>query len=181
MTRPANEFVTLARILRPRGNKGEVAAELFTDFPEKLLPRREVFLWDGRSAPRKIAVRACWLHQDRAVFHFEGCDTIAAAEKLRGLDVQVPLADRATLTAGRYYVTDLIGCEVFDSAESQIGIVSDVQFTGENVSGTPLLVVGTPNGELLIPLAEDICTRIDTAARRIDVTLPKGLLGLNHE
>jgi ribosomal 30S subunit maturation factor RimM len=66
------------------------------------------------------------------------------------------------------------------AAPAFVGKVSDVQRTGEGVAGTPLLVVDTKNGELLIPLAEDICTRIDPAARRIDVTLPEGLRDLNR-
>ena len=60
-----------------------------------------------------------------------------------------------------------------------IGLVRDVQIAGENVAGTPLLVVDSPNGELLIPLAQDICVRVDTAARMIEVVLPEGLRDLN--
>jgi 16S rRNA processing protein RimM len=197
MAAPADAYVTLARILRPRGNKGEVAAEILTDFPGRLVKRREVFLWDGRNAPRKTVVRVCWLHGDRAVFHFEGCDSITAAEKLRGLEVQAPLAERAALPAGQYFVTDLIGCSVFEifpasalvsspprstaAAPVFLGTVRDVQSTGEGVAGTPFLEVETQRGELLIPLAEEICSRIDTAARRIEVSLPKGLSDLNRE
>jgi ribosomal 30S subunit maturation factor RimM len=64
-----------------------------------------------------------------------------------------------------------------------LGTVRDVQFpgAGESVRGTPLLEVETEQGELLIPLAEDICKRIDAAARRIEVTLPEGLRDLNSE
>ncbi len=198
------EYVTLARILRPRGTRGEVAAEILTDFPERLTALRDVFLSDGKNAPRPARVVRAWLSHSRggqAVFQFEGCDSIAAAEKLRGLDVQVPLAERVALPAGRYYVTDLIGCEVRELGASAVlghvadagkaslggtgkvplGIVRDVQLTGEAVSGTPLLVVETPRGELLIPLAEDICRRIDVAARLIEVTLPEGLRELNRE
>jgi len=65
------------------------------------------------------------------------------------------------------------------TAPTLLGDVTDVQFTGEGVSGTPLLAVNTRAGELLIPLAEDICTRIDPATRRIDVLLPEGLRELN--
>jgi len=59
--------------------------------------------------------------------------------------------------------------------------VGDVQFPGEGegLRGTPLLEVETPQGELLIPLALDICKRIDLTARRIDVWLPEGLRDLN--
>lgn len=196
MAHSPETFVTLARILRARGIKGEVAAEIFTDFPGRLTQLREVFLSDGRGAPRKTVVRACWLHGDRAVFHFAGCDSMSGAEKLCGMEVQVPLAERIALPAGRYFVTDLIGCSVFEipaaadavsssrsslaTAPVFLGTVRDVQFTGEGVVGTPLLAVETHNGELLIPLAETICTRIDITARRIEVSLPEGLRDLNR-
>jgi len=68
-----------------------------------------------------------------------------------------------------------------------LGVVRDVRFVGKAVPGTPLLVVepvqNRPPGrqdDLLIPLAEQICTRIDTSARVIEVNLPDGLLGLNE-
>lgn len=187
-------YVTLARILRPRGTRGEVAAEILTDFPERLTRLREVFLWDGKSAPRPVHVVRAWLSHSRggqAIFHFEGCDSIEAAEKLRGLDVQVPLSQRVVLPKDQYFVTDLIGCEVrevgdaapfgrVDAGKASLGIVRDVQFSGEAV-GTPLLVVETARGELLIPLAEEICLRIDIAARLIEVALPEGLRELNRE
>ena len=174
-------YVTLARILRPRGLKGEVAAEILTDFPDRLTKLREVWLADGVRPPRRIALRSCWLSQARGgqvIFHFEGVDSITAAEPLRGLEVQVPLADRVPLPLGHYYVSDLIGCEVFERGAS-IGTVRDVQFTGEDVSGTPVLVIATPQGDLLIPLADEICTHIDITARRIDAVLPEGLRDLN--
>lgn len=188
--------------MRPRGNKGEVAAELLTDFPERLAKIKEVFLGDSaeKTEPRRIGVQAFWIsqnHRGQGVFHFEGCSSISDAEKFRGLNVLVPFEQRVTLPAGHYFFSDLIGCSVFEqpphssafasspcslaSAPSLLGVVSDVQSTGENVSGTPLLVVETQHGELLVPLAEDICTRIDTAARRIEVILPDGLRHLNEE
>jgi hypothetical protein len=46
--------------------------------------------------------------------------------------------------------------------------------------GTPVLEIETPDGELLVPLAQEICTKIDTAARRIEVILPEGLRDLNR-
>lgn len=200
MSPEPQHWVMLARILRPRGNKGEVAVELLTDFPDRLKQVREVFLQDGagKSEPRPAAVKAFWIdqnHRGQAVYHFEGCVSISEAEKFRGMDVLIPFERRVTLPAGKYFVSDLVGCSVFESspeppvvssspcclasAPALIGTVNDVQMTGEDVSGTPLLVVGTRNGELLIPLAEDICTRIDPAARRIDVILPEGLRDLN--
>ncbi|HYL67523.1 MAG TPA: ribosome maturation factor RimM [Candidatus Limnocylindria bacterium] len=183
MTRQRNpqaERVTVARILRPHGRRGEVAAEILTDFPERLTRLEAAALWDGSAEPRRVAIRSCWISQSRggqAIFHFEGSDSISSAEKLVGLEVQIPLSERKTLPSGNYYVSDLTGCEVCEKDGTALGRVREVQFTG----GTPLLVVDSPSGEVLIPLAQEICVRVDTAARRIEVVLPEGLRELNHE
>ena len=192
----------VARILRARGNKGEVAGEILTDFPERLTRLKEIFVGsaEGKNEPRRMALKSCWLsqnHRGQAVFHFGGVESISDAEKFRGLEVLLPFEQRVTLPAGQYFVSDLIGCSVFENpsatrvvssspcslaeAPSLLGTVRDVQFPGEEISGTPLLEVETSGGEILIPLAVDICTKIDTAARRIEVVLPDGLRDLNRE
>jgi 16S rRNA processing protein RimM len=156
-----------------------VAAEILTDFPERLTRLKKAALWDGKAAPQEVAIRSCWISQSRggqAIFHFAGADSISSAEKLVGLEVQIPFSERATLPSGSYYVSDLTGCEVCEREGATLGRVSDVQFTG----GTPLLVVDSPRGELLIPLAQEICVRVDTTARRIEVVLPEGLRELNR-
>ena len=180
--------VTVARILRPHGRRGEVAAEILTDFPEHLTRLVSAQLWDARPGvaakpPRQAAIRSCWLSQSRggqAIFHFEGSDSISDAEKLVGLEVRIPLAERLPLPAGRYYVTDLIGCEVWEKDGGLLGRVRDVEFTGEDAAGTPLLAVDSAQREVLVPLAEEICVKIDVAAQRIDVVLPEGLRELNR-
>lgn len=188
------KFVTVARILRARGNKGEVAAQLLTDFPEKLPQIKDMFLRAGNGTRRGVALQAFWLdrnHPGNGVFHFAGVDSINDAQKLRGLEVQIPFDQRAVLPAGSYFVTDLIGCAVFElstkpstltsspcslsEAPALLGRVRDVYFPGEGQPGTPLLALDVLGGELLIPLAEDICTTIDVSARRIEVRLPDGL------
>lgn len=154
---------------------------------------------EGAKEPRCIGLQSCWLsqnHTGQAVFHFEGSHSISEAEKFRGLEILLPFEQRVALPSGQYFVTDLIGCSVFEipggppvvasspcslaEAPALLGTVRDVQFTGESTSGTPLLDVEASGGDLLIPLAVDICTRIDTAGRRIEVLLPEGLRDLNR-
>ena len=200
----------MARVLRPRGNKGEVAVELLTDFPERLTKLKEIFLGRARGEgfagafgaeePQAIGVQSCWLsqnHRGQGVFHFAGVNSINEAEKFRGLDVLLPFEQRVSLPAGQYFVADLIGCAVFEmkretaavasspcllaTAPELVGTVSDVQFPGAGIRGTPVVEVETALGELLIPLAVDICRRIDTVARRVEVELPEGLRELNEE
>lgn len=176
--------VTVARILRARGRRGEVAAEILTDFPGRLLALRRAYLWDGKVA-QPVSIRSCWLSQsraDQAIFHFEGSDSISEAQKLVGLEVQVPLAERMPLPPGCYYITDLIGCAVCEPGGSEpLGRVRDVQLVGEKALATPLLVVETAAGELLVPLAEEICRVVNLGARRIEVILPEGLRELNRQ
>lgn len=165
-----------------RGRIGEVAATILTDFPQRLTKLREAFLLDAAGRRRAMPIRRCWLassHGGQAIFHFAGVDSINDAQPLVGCEVQIPLSQRAPLPAGRYFISDLIGCEVFECLAgvppASLGSVRDVYLE----SGTPLLVVATPRGELLIPFAGEICTRIDPAARRIEVRLPPGLRELN--
>jgi 16S rRNA processing protein RimM len=185
--------LTLARLLRPHGIRGEIAAEILTDFPERLTKLHEVWLWDGNDSapPVRAEVQRCWLSVARggqAVFHFVGVDRIEDVEKLRGLQVQVPLSERMKLPGGSYYISELEGCEVWersadasdkasanDTASTKLGVVRGVQ-----ESGTPVLEVDTPDGEVLIPLATEICRRIDVDARRIEVVMPDGLRDLNR-
>ncbi len=199
-------FITVARLLKPRGNKGELAAQLLTDFPERLTKLKEVFLSDAKSKaePRAVAVKNCWLsqnHKGQAVFHFENSNSINDAEKLRGLDVLLPIEQRVILPAGRYFVSDLVGCAVFERpanadcrriitvrAHRSARLTRHRKRRGiprrefprhpapSSTSQPPL-----PSGEteMLIPLAQDICTSINTTARRIEVLLPEGLRDLN--
>jgi 16S rRNA processing protein RimM len=181
--------LTLARLLRPHGIRGEIAAEILTDFPERLTKLREVWLWDGVAAePRDAIIERCWLSVARggqAVFKFAGVERIEDVEKLRGLEVQVPLSERMKLPGGSYYISELVGCEVWErtaegdatktNSQSKLGVVIGVQ-----ESGTPVLEVETLDGEVLIPLATEICKTIDVSARRIDVVMPEGLRELNR-
>ena len=187
-------WVQVARILRPRGNKGEVVAELLTDSTARFSTCKRVFLQKENEEPKAIGLQRFWLdrnHPGMGVFHLAGCATISDAEKWRGYGVLLPMEERIALPAGKYFVTDLIGCTVFQIAEVEpklasapcsmeeaprvIGTVRDVFFPGQGVAGTPLLQVQTSSGELLVPLAEDICTGVDVTGRRIEVRLPEGL------
>ncbi len=147
-----------------------------------------------------MSLKSCWLsqnHRGQVVFHLEDVNSISEADKFRGLEVLLPFEQRVILPAGQYFVSDLIGCSVFETpatsplvssspcslgeAPALLGTVRDVQFPGEEMVGTPILEVETSHGELLIPLAADICAKIDSVARRIDVLLPEGLRDLNRE
>ncbi len=160
--------MTIARLLRARGNKGELAA---LPLSNRLAEVKHVIVND---AP--MDVEHFWTHGDRAIFKFKGVDTISDAERLAGADVQVPLDERPPASEGEYYQSDLVGCQVLDQTGRVLGTVQDFQETG----GAPLLEIRTQDGkELLIPFAKAMLVNIDLEHKRIDVDLPAGLLDLN--
>lgn len=120
-----------------------------------------------------LEVERIWRHEERLIFKFQGIDSISAAEKYEGADVEIPKEERAPLGEGEYYQTDLVGCEVVDGKSNRVlGVVTGWQEYG----GPPLLeLAGPENREILIPFAKSICREIDLAAKRIVVDLPEGL------
>src|SRR5215472_243630 len=108
------EFVTLAKVTRTQGRKGEVAAALFTDFPERFADRKRLFVvnFDRRDGRHEMELEHYWLHKGGVVLKFAGVDTISDAETLIGSEVQIPIAERAALEDGSVYLNDLAGCMV---------------------------------------------------------------------
>jgi 16S rRNA processing protein RimM len=168
-------MVTVGRIVRPHGHKGGVVVESATDFGAERFRAGSELSWDRGGEITRIRVKAGREFQGRWVVMFEGIETMNDAETLRGLELRVAEADLHPLDAGTHYVHDLEGCEVTTLAGERIGRVERVQFG----SSAPLLVVGAPGGEVLVPLIDAICRRIDPASKRIIVELPEGLIELN--
>jgi 16S rRNA processing protein RimM len=195
MTQSTPSWIVLAHLLRPQGRKGEVLAELFTDFPERFDDQRRVFLappgFDGKEAEARSAeVVSFWLpvgrNEGRVVLQFAGVDTISDAESLAGKDVVVPREERLPLDEESVYISELIGCTVYDGA-TPVGVVEDVQFATSADGGrrlddaAPLLAVTSSDGdEILIPFAKAFLVAVHTEAKRIDMTLPRGLVEVNR-
>lgn len=164
-------WVTVALLGKPRGNRGEVTAVSLSSKPERYESLREVLLFPGAM---KLTVEFTWFHNGTLIFKFQGIDTISGAEPLAGSEVRIPVSERVPLETDEFFLSDLVGCEVFDrrTGESLGGV------TGwEDSGGTGLLML---EGGLLIPFARSICVGIDPATRRIEVELPAGLKELNR-
>ena len=176
-------WIAVARIIRPQGRKGEVLADILTDFPDRLAARKHLCLRDpspaGSSPPRQLQIQDLWLHKGRIVFKFEGIDSITDAETLRGFDLTIPQSERAPLDEDSVYIGDLIGCEVIDERTgAAVGRIVDVD---RESTSTPLLVIQSDSDpEILVPFARDYLLSIDLPAKRILMQLPEGLVDLNR-
>ena len=174
------EFVVIALILRPQGRRGEVLAEILTDFPEKFSERRQLWL-SAENAPsrREYVLEDQWLHKGHVVLKFGGIDSINDAETLTGMLVQIPYDSRSELEPGAVYVSDLVGCSVIDVSSGQrhvLGMIEDVQ---QGIGAAPLLLVRDGKKEFEIPFAEVYIVRFDAADKLLEMNLPVGLLEVN--
>lgn len=186
---PQQQWVWLARIRRPQGRKGEVFADILTDFPEKFAERRRLWLITdpdsprakSNSIPREVNLKAHWLHKGGIVLHFAESDSISSAETLVGLIVVIPLADRAPLDADEIYIPNLIGCTLFDTAGPAPIPIGQIEGVDRTAGPVALLVVRSPHSdeEILVPFAKSYLRTLDLAAKRIVMALPEGLIGLN--
>jgi 16S rRNA processing protein RimM len=202
-------WALLAHIRRPQGRKGEVFADILTDFPEKFAERRCLWLvredtsapelgapgpsqlgtresfpqagepLDVKILPVEVRLTNHWLHKGGIVLHFEGVDSISAAESLQGLYAAIPRAERAPLAEGEAYIGDLVGCVLIDIARPEPRVVGPIEDVDRSAGPVALLVVRGPHGETLVPFARDYLRRIDLEGRRVEMALPEGLVELN--
>jgi 16S rRNA processing protein RimM len=184
----SGEFITLARVVKTQGRRGEIAAEMHSDIPERFVAGMKLFALckaqdqhdhDRQETRREVEVEDLWPHKGLLVLKFAGVDSISDAEVLIGSELQVPVADRAKLEQGWTYVSDLIGCTVWNGG-TEIGRIEDVQFgAGE----APLLIVASAAGDnpkkFDVPFAAAYLEDVDPARRRVRMNLPDGMLEIN--
>jgi 16S rRNA processing protein RimM len=165
----SSDWISVARLGKPRGIRGEIVGYSLTSKPERFARLKTVRILDA-----SYEVEEVWEHGGTLVFKFAGVDSMTDAEKLRGAEVQIPLSERVELEPGEYFHSDLIGCEVREKASGRvIGKVTSF----EEYGGPPLLEID--NGRLLIPFVKAICQDIRPEVKLILADLPEGLEDLN--
>ena len=168
-------FIAIARIVRPRGNRGEVLADSHTDFPARFNLLKEVWLSFPGGHRRIFVLEDCWEHKGRLVFKFSGVDSIDSAIGLAGAWVEVPADQAVVLPPGSYFDHDLAGCKVCDGQGKILGKVVEVL----RITGNSQLLVRGEQGEFFVPATAEICREISTEQKMIVVELPEGLIDLN--
>ena len=169
-------YVTIARLVRPQGNRGELVAEDLSDDLNRFTRVGRVLVEDAARGRREMVIERAWRHKGRLVLKFSGIDSITEAEELRGCPVQLPEEEIGPSPAGEFFFRDLVGCEVLDAESGgSVGRVEDVLEPG----GQLLLQVKAEGREILIPFVRGICVEIDPEQQRIRVRMPEGLEDLN--
>jgi len=172
----AGECITLALVIKTQGRRGEVAVEVHSDVPDRFREGMHLAALLKSGQRRQVEVEGFWPHKRFLVLKFQDIETISDAAALVGAELQVSRSERAQLEPGWTYLSDLVGCSVFDG-EREIGPIADVQFgAGE----APLLVVkGTGKMLYEIPFAEAYLAQVDVGRKQVRMRLPEGMLDVN--
>jgi 16S rRNA processing protein RimM len=171
----ADDLIVVARIARTRGLRGEVVADLLTDFPGRFEALESVIAIAPDESRRSLQIEEHWFQAKRIIFKFAGYDSIDQAKELAGFQLAVPASDRIELPKDQFYEWELAGCRVEATDGKSIGVVREVMRTG----GVEILVVaGDTGGEFLIPMAQEICVEIDIDKKLVRIDPPAGLLDL---
>ena len=169
------DFTTLARVIRTQGRHGEVAAEVHSDVQDRFAVGMNLLALGKDDKRRALKVEDLWPHKGLLVLKFAGVDSMNDAEALIGNELQVPRSERAELEPGWTFVSDLVGCTLFDQGR-EIGRIKDVQFgAGE----APLLIVAAEGKQYDIPFAEAYLEGVDVAQKQVRMRLPEGMLEIN--
>ncbi len=170
-----SSYIKIARIVRARGNRGEVLADLYTDFPSRFDGLAEVWLEFEEGRRIRMVLESSWAHKGRQVLKFAGVDSISAAEGYLGAWIEVPTEEAVPLPDGTYFDHELVGCSVRDSGGRTLGTITEVL----RIAGNSQLVVMGEQGEFMIPAVAPICREVSIAGREVIVELPEGLIDLN--
>lgn len=167
-----DELVTIAKIVRTRGLRGEVVADLLTDFPERFEGLENVAAVLPNGERCELIIEKFFFQKDRVVLKFREFDSIEQAEALRNTDICVEESDAVELEDDEYFDWELEGCQVEAVDGTKLGPVREILRTG----GTEVLLIDGTEKELMIPFAESICIEVDIENKRIVVDPPEGLL-----
>lgn len=171
-------LVAIGEVARAQGRQGEVIINPLTDFPERFQDLERVFVEGTDGEP--VALRLEWVRKQRGrpVLKFREINGIGEAERLSGCEIRIPESELVSLPEGSLFHFELEGCEVWDRVHGFVGVVKEIMVTG----GTDLLVVRDGSGhERLIPICKEICRRLETSRRQIEIHSPEGLLTLDAD
>lgn len=166
------DLVAIAKVAKIRGLRGEVVAELLTDFPERFDGLVDIIgtLPNGNRIDLKI--ERFFLQKGRIVMKFAGYDTIEQGEELRGVEISVPESEAVKLETDEFFDWQLEGCKVETIEGELLGTVRELLRTG----GTEVLIVAGVEKDFMIPFAESICIEVDVDEKLIRIDPPEGLL-----
>ncbi len=168
-------YLAVGKVRRPHGVHGEVVAEIYTDFPENIIPKKPVFLGENYS---KVVITSRRQHNEGLLLGFEGINSPEEAGRFRNQILYISTSEAHNLSEGGHYFHDLLDLKVEDEKGKALGSLVEILETGAN----DVYVVKDGSGrELLLPAIREVILMIDLDSKKMKVHLLPGLADKNDE
>lgn len=164
----------VGKIVNTHSLKGEVKVISSTDFEEERFKKgSKLLITRGNQLIREVVVQSYRNHKNFLLVKFEGIDSVEEAEKLKNLQIKIDSDEVGELEENEFYFHQIIGCEVFDENDKNLGEIIDILTPGAN----DVWVIKGENGkEILIPYTEDVVKKIDITSKKVNIEVMEGLI-----
>ena len=164
------EFLEVGQIVGTHGVRGEMRLNPWADGPE-FVKQFKTFYYDN-NGQKSIKVLSARPHGNVAIVKLDGIDTVEKAATLRNKVLYIKRSD-ARIKEGSYFISELIGCDVYDSEDADIcyGVLSDVSETGAN----DVWHIKKDGEEYLIPAIPSVVINVDVAENRVEIKPLRGI------
>ena len=164
----------VGKIVNTHSLKGEVKVISSTDFEEERFKKgSKLLITRGNQLIREVVVQSYRNHKNFLLVKFEGIDSVEEAEKLKNLQIKIDSDEVGELEENEFYFHQIIGCEVFDENDKNLGEIIDILTPGAN---DVWVIKGEEGKEILIPYIEDVVKKIDITSKKVNIEVMEGLI-----
>jgi 16S rRNA processing protein RimM len=165
-------LITIGKVLKPWGVKGEMKIEPQTNVPERFKELDRVFLVSPSGEKFFCRLTAVRYISTMPLLTFSGYDTPEKAKSLNGWLIKIPSEEAVPLPEGTYYWFELIGMDVFSEEGKKLGTITDIFETGSN----DVYVIKSGSKEVYIPATCEVIKQVDKEANKMVIHLMNGLM-----
>ena len=164
----------VGKIVNTHSLKGEVKVISSTDFEEERFKKgSKLLITRGNQLIREVIVESYRNHKNFLLVKFEGIDSVEEAEKLKNLQIKIDSDEVGELEENEFYFHEIIGCQVFDENDRNLGEIIDILTPGAN---DVWVIKGEEGKEILIPYIEDVVKQIDITSKKVNIEVMEGLI-----
>ena len=164
----------VGKIVNTHSLKGEVKVISSTDFEEERFKKgSKLLVTRGNQLIREVIVESYRNHKNFLLVKFEGIDSVEEAEKLKNLQIKIDSDEVGELEENEFYFHEIIGCQVFDENDRNLGEIIDILTPGAN---DVWVIKGEEGKEILIPYIEDVVKQIDITNKKVNIEVMEGLI-----
>lgn len=159
------------KVIKTHGIKGEISIRIDADDPTKY-KGLEFILMDIHKKLIPFFIQKMSLHSNKAYLKLQDVETIEKAMEFAGLDLYLPLEMLPKLSGNKFYYHEVSGYKVIDEDFGLVGTIEQVL----EYPTQALFQLMVNDIEVLIPIQDEVITKVDRRSKTIYIQAPQGLI-----